>query len=135
MNMCGVYAGGITLYRSHTGTPEIWTCRRWCRMRCRRVRGGLADQGKVERHKARDCTAHAGLTGKELDEFRWGGGGSSCCVCWIDKCVWSQPRSSRRLPVSFSPPLDNSFDIALVKQPSTRRWCKPYLLIKRSAPG
>lgn len=30
----------------------------------------------MERHKARDCTAHAGLTGKELGEFRWGGGGA-----------------------------------------------------------
>jgi hypothetical protein len=71
--MCGLYAGGITLYRSHAGTPEIWTCRGWCRMTCRRVRGVLADRGKAERHTARDCTAHAGLTVKELDEFEWWG--------------------------------------------------------------
>jgi hypothetical protein len=70
MNMYGLYAGDITLYHSHAGTPEIWMCEGQCRMRCRRVRGVLADQGEGERHMARDCTAHAGLTGKELDKLR-----------------------------------------------------------------
>jgi hypothetical protein len=36
----------------------------------------LANQGEGERHTARDCTAHAGIMGKELDELRWGGGES-----------------------------------------------------------
>ncbi|KAF2633122.1 hypothetical protein BU25DRAFT_445050 [Macroventuria anomochaeta] len=44
--------------------------------------GAELEAGEWQRHTARDCTAHARLTGRELDAFRWGvwdrGGSHSC---------------------------------------------------------
>ena len=47
------------------------------------------ETGEWQKHTARDCTAHEGLTGRELDRFRRGvwdrGGSHSCRRCWISQ--------------------------------------------------
>jgi hypothetical protein len=51
--------------------------------------GADVEGGSWQRHRAQDCTAHAGLTGQELDVFRrgiWDAGGShSCRRCWMSQ--------------------------------------------------
>jgi hypothetical protein len=51
--------------------------------------GDGAETGAWQRHKVMQCTAHAGVTGVELDGFRRGirdGGGShSCRRCWVSQ--------------------------------------------------
>lgn len=77
-----------------------------------RGRGGLG-------HTARDCTAHAELTGRELVVCRRDGHILLYVpdreVCLIAVSIISKITST----VSISPPLGNSFDVALDRRSST----------------
>ena len=51
--------------------------------------GDDVERGEWQRHKVMQCTAHAGVTGIELDAFRRrirdGGGSHSCRRCWVSQ--------------------------------------------------